>query len=812
MALELSTKAKLLSQKLSAKPQVILKIDGFPEVFGAVDVNKLVRIGNDITIGQFVIGGQLEDPNSRPWINLDGSTKNYTQQIDIDKGGASSIGRVTVELIDKNNELTKIFSPGVRVSDIMGRKASYFLSFADGSHPEDSVEILNGVIDDYESGSGKIKLTISHPETLKEQEIFVKISTRLTAGIDDTTTTVPAETVVGMLQTADTDIFQTYVRINDEIMEYTNISGNDLTVDRAELGTIAASHAAGDDIETIYRLKGDAIELALAVLLSGGKEFFLDNVPAPAFQQLNSTEFVENGILFPEYTNLEKELGLVIGDKFTVEGATEAGNNVTEALIASFGQSSSGAYLVTTEDLTTETDSSAVVKFKSKYNSIGTGCRMTPQQVDVPQFERIKRLFPADLIDFDFRLKDTIKAKELIDQKFLYASGLFSVPRKGKVSLNRTAPPIAEIGSKIYNETNVKNPSKLKTKRSLNRNYYNGVVYRYDPSDLEEKFKLGDVIFSQESKNRLGEETADKILTIDADGLRPITGKDIFIEKQTGRILDRYKFAAESLMIEVLYGEGYAVEIGDTCVLDASMLQLSDSQNGTRSYVPRIFEIVNKSLNVKNGNVRLSLLDTNFGADGRFALISPASKVGPGADTQNIPIVNSFTTPDTEIEQDKWSNVIGFKVKVHDEKFTQVAESELVGLKPGFTNVLVLDPPLPFTPDETFTVRVANYQDSSAAEQAVIKAFYAFFCPQVEVLDDVGNTSTQFKVDEVDKFFVGSPVRVHNEDFSEDFEASVTDIAGDVITVSEDLGFTPDSTHVIDLIGFKDQGNPYRLF
>ncbi len=52
---------------------------------------------------------------------------------------------------------------------------------------------------------------------------------------------------------------------------------------------------------------------------------------------------------------------------------------------------------------------------------------------------------------------------------------------------------------------------------------------------------------------------------------------------------------------------------------------------------------------------------------------------------------------------------------------------------------------------------------------------------------------------------------VHTDDFaSVSPEVLVTDVTGSTVTVDASLGFTPDNTYYVDLIGFKDGLAPYR--
>ena len=115
MALVLTEEAKLLSQQTNVSINVILEIDGFSEhLFGAVDISRDLVFDlpspTPTFDGSYLFDGGLTHEYSKPYINLDGTTNNITQQISIDKG-VESIKSFTVSLFDLNEELTQLFMP-----------------------------------------------------------------------------------------------------------------------------------------------------------------------------------------------------------------------------------------------------------------------------------------------------------------------------------------------------------------------------------------------------------------------------------------------------------------------------------------------------------------------------------------------------------------------------------------------------------------------------------------------------------------------------------------------------------------------------
>lgn len=817
MALELTTTARILSEQTNIEQQIILEIDGIPFLYGAIDIVQLVRYGDEgIDYGDpgLVYGGLLVDPRSRPYIQLGKTSFNIKQQIAQDKGGATSVQKVAINLVDKDEEVTKALQPGNHVPDPLGRQASVYLNFNGGLHPEDSIKILTGIVDTLDFGAGNVNITITHPDDLKRTEIFSNIADKLSSAIDDVTTTIPLDNASGILESL--DAVTSFVRINDEVIEIGSIIGNDIVgATRGALGTTAASHDIEDDVTTIYRLEGPPIDLSLKLLMSSQEEFFIEEVSISSFEFVPSVGPLENAVFFAGI-DIEEKYGVTPGDFITITGATEGANNVSLATVGSIISIETGSYVILPlESLVFEEDSPAEAKFKSRFNTLADGAGLSPINVDVPQFTLLNDQFGSSFFDYDFFLKDTVRVKEFIDQKIFYPSGLFSIPRKGKTSVSKLIPPLADKDTKFIDETNTKKAERLKTIRTTNKNFYNAIVYKFEESLLDDKLLRGDITLSTRSTERI--KTRTKPLTIEASGVRDLPVTLNKIKREARRYLDRYQFAAESIEVEVNYKTGFAIEVGDAVVFGSEGLQISDNKSGTRNYLPRIFECVNKAMNIKNGAIKLSLLDTAFGLDARFGTIGPSSQIDSGATTTRLPLKKSFSTQVFEREEDKWEDYINEDVRIRSVDFTFDEEVRFTGFDPTQTNVMILADPLSVAPSEDFIVEHPTYPfNDNPRDRFLWKAIHCFFDPQVPVVSGTSGTVFDVSVADATKFSINQPVRIHNEDYTIDSTPTldidnftVVDISGTVITLDRDIGFTPDSTMFVDLIGFIDGGAPY---
>jgi hypothetical protein len=613
------------------------------------------------------------------------------------------------------------------------------------------------------------------------------------------------------------DLLKTYARIGNEIVEYSGIDyvNNKLTgLTRGALNSLSFSFEAGQDVKSFYKLGdgttayGNAIDLALKVLLSGHGDYYEENVSPSNFVQTDLS-LVANSIYFTG-VDVVRKYGLSAGDFVTSSGATNGANNFADKEIASVGYDAAGSYIVLTGvSLVTEVNTTAQLSFASKYNLLPDGVGLLPKNVDVAQFEYIKATFGASIANYEFYLKETVKAKDFINTDIFLPSALRSIPRRGRISCSFAAPPLFNPDTQYLNINTVKNPSQLKIQRSTGKLFYNAIIWRFNEDSVEDKFLNGVVTLSGDSVSRI--KTSNKPLKIEARGLRPSGATTSLIERNTARLLERFQFAAESLNVDVPFKVGWAVEVGDPVVFGDDSLQLTDISRGDRNFKPRIFECTNKSMNWKTGAIKLQLTDTTFSQSIRYGVWSPTSDIDSGSTTTEVIIKDSFGTSFPKIERDKWLNYIGKDLLIHSKDYSTQYSTVLKGFSSSDPYKMIVEPALPAPPAAGFRVDVAKYNDITGGD-TFLKSVHVYIDPTVNVVSGTSSTSFDVGLGDVSKFFVGSLVRVHNQDFSVDSGNTgkkVTNITGTTITV-EDLGFTPSASDLVDLIGFAiDEGQPY---
>jgi len=817
MSFDLTNEALIQSQKNQITPNIVVQIEGLSTLIGAIPVTKKLRIGDEWAIGDvsslgipLVIGGLLEFKDQVNVMDLNGSSTTLSQQLRQSQGGTQSTTVLDFKILDFNGFATNLVSPGKILNEILAKKATVYLGFANTAFPESFIPVLQGTVDSVRNVAGGSILSIAHPENLKRQDIFEPMVPKtLTAQMNDTQTGLTVNETISDFFTSH-DCLTSYISIDDEIMLVNSIGPNTFSVVRAQLGTTAVIHEAGAKVSSFYRFQENAIDLALKFMVSGSDSPFVSGIKATSFVKISEELSVANAVYF-QGVNLQLLYGIVAGDFITITGATNGPNNVTNVEVIEIFDDVDGQFIVIDASLVLEETTSAEVSFDSKYNVLNDGLAMDPTFTDVVQHEKLKSLFAGQIADYDFRLTDAFSGED-INTQIYWPSALYSLPRKGRASIGITFPPLADSNTVTLDADRVKNGSKIITTRSVNKDFYNAIVYKIDKENLGDKYKSGVATFLADSISRFKRKGIQK-LQIESLGMRENGATIDLINRNTQRIKDRYQFAAESIDLEVDFRSGFAIEVGDTVVMGDEKLKFVDIESGDRKPSQKIYECVQKRMNIKTGSIQLTLQQTNYNTDGRYGVIGPSSYINTGSTASVIKLKRSFGTSDTQFEIAKWRDFVGQPVIVHNDDWTIFGESfidSVGGLTADFLN---LSPALPFTPGENYLLEMPFYPENPDPKFAQPwKQIHVFIGPQVSVTSGVSQFIFNVALADAPKFFIGCQLVVHDEGFTVvSPESKVTDISGGQITVETDLGFVPSNIHLVDLIGVSaDGGAPYR--
>ena len=498
MAFELTEKALLASERNDIKPNIALVIEGISTVFGAVNIEKIARYGEDsITYGlaDLFYGGTVPIEDQKEYISFSGGTSTEIRQtLQQDKGVAESVSNMTVALIDQNNEITNIIAPGNVVPDINGRRCKVYFGFDGTAYPDDYIIIFRGIVQSTESLPGLVRMNLSHPDQKKRSTIFNPASSALSGamGSGDTVSNVTSSAdflarITGPDGSTIDGDFRTYLKIDSEIMEYQSISGNQFqTLTRGVLGTTAAAHSSGATVESFYRVGGstsNAIELSLKMMLSGENTFQFDNIIITNFVRISASSSVANAIFFSNRDIIE-ETNVQVGDFIETTGATNGANNVSPSTTIKVSDivivEGVGSYIVVGGvSFVEEVATSALLKIRSQYDVWPDGLRMKMDEVDISEHDDIKNTFVVDF-SLDFYLVDEINGKEFISQQIYDPVGCFSLPRKSQASLGIHVPPLPNENIISLDIDNVVDPKAIKIQRSTNKNIINTILYKYE--------------------------------------------------------------------------------------------------------------------------------------------------------------------------------------------------------------------------------------------------------------------------------------------------------------------------------------------
>lgn len=726
MTLTLTENTRNAIEQVNNTPQVVLKIDGIDTLFGASKILKYVRIGdNNLLIGNdWRIGGfnEVEDQASLITFGGDGgTTTKITQNLNLDRGEGSSVSQVQVTLIDKNNQVTELITPGEMVTDILGRKAKLLIGFQSTAYPEDYLTIFRGIISDVTSGNGAVTIQIDHPDQKKRSKIFRKKTTKLSGSIDASQTTVTVEStndfldpILGPDGTYDPD-FHSAIRIDDELIRYTGISGNQFTgCTRGYLNTVAAPHDDDASVATFYRLQGDVMTVALKMMSSGFQGPYQSNITVGAFESFESQN-VLSAVYFSG-VNFKEEYGAVVGDYLTVSGATDGANNFTNKEILEIETTAGGSYVVVDHTTALEASTSAVASIRSQYDTLPDGLRMGGDEIDVDEHELLRNRF-LSAFEYDFYLKDTVDGREFLESQCYLPCASFSIPRKSKASVGYTIAPFPGTNIPILSRRNLKKPGQIRLKRTIAKNFINTVIYKFDESPTADELATGVVNLNSSAISQIG--IGSRGLTIEARGLRSGNQGVVRANAASLRKLNVYKTGAESLIgIEPMPSVSLPIEIGDTILVDTNDLNVSNTRDASRAGFQRLYRVDNKSFDIRTGITQLNLVDTGYDNASRYGLMSPSSVVKTAISTTRIVVDPSFSMAFGANEFRKWERLTLPSVKIRNADFSVIYYGKILRWS---NNECTFENPLAGLPVAGMVMEFDSY-DQLTDEQKLIYA------------------------------------------------------------------------------------------
>lgn len=723
----LTSIAYLAAKQSTLNPQMVLSVDGLSTKFGVVSIYEQIHIGDpglfvDNYLGDsWFIGGLRLVPDQGPWISLgNGTSTKYQVQLQPDKGLGASVGQFSINLIDKNEAMSKIISPGFVIDDLLSKFCKIQIGFQDTAYPQDYITVFRGYIESNVSGAGNVTLLISSVDQKIRQQIYVPQSTTTTIDVAPTNTLLSIADVTSLSlgitgpNGSPDSSYEQYVLVESEAMKVSAISSLDLTVARGTLETIADNHASGATVNPFYRLTGNGLDLARKLMLSGWNGYWKTGVTFSNFNRISPTELVPNAIFFYN-VDVSEEYGLYKGEYITTSGASNGANNVTLKQIQDIVQTNDGSYIVVSGvSFVEELSTGATISFRSKWDTLPFGLGMTPQEVDLLEFDNLYTTFLSSF-DFDFRITEGFDAKDFIDMQLFRPMSAYSIPRKGRASVGYHTGPLPGADILTLSDKNVENADKLKIGRSLTKNFINQVIYDYEY----------DVVAGQTSKTKTNEDDTSindfsigiSSQSISAEGMRSSTFAESRMVSASNRLLKRYSRGAEFIDgIEVRFGDAFNREIGDIVLIDMAALKMTDKTTGNREGTTRLFQIQNKSMDIKTGKITLNVVDTNFSTAARYSLIAPASQVQNGISTTKFNIKPSYGMTFGSNEYLKWTRFLPCSLRVRSPD--GVTRNAVVPILSISGNTISTASSLGFVPQANDIMEFPHYDQATSAMRA----------------------------------------------------------------------------------------------
>jgi hypothetical protein len=719
MAIVLSERAKQAAREANKEPQLLVRIDGIDTLFTSGLVGKYWKIGDpevipplgSIGMAGLTVGGIVPIAGQETLISFDqGTTTVIQQQLEADDGTAS-VSSMQLGFIDTNGVMTELISPSLVVDDMLGRSVEVFFGFSNVGFPDDFFRLHLGIVDEIMAGQGMIQLNVAHPEQLKRQQIFIKAESKLSGAMDASQTTVPLVDASGFLERVTgpnggyDSGFESYVKIGDELIKYVGISGDTLTgCTRGQFGTIAEAHDADEGAESFYRIKGTLNECAMKLYHSYRGGFF-EQLAVENFVQLSPTEQVQDAIFFKDI-NLD-DYGIFPGQYVTVSGSS-AGNNGTW-LVESVNKSDLGSYLtVISHNFNLEIGSPAQCSFRSQWDVWPSGLGIHPKFVDLERHDFISRTFLSSF-EYDFYLKDTVEGKDFIDKEIYMPASAYSLPRGGRISLGYHVPPIPSVELARIDKSVIINPEDFTLARTISKNFYNAIVYKFDEDAIEDNFFGGAITVSATSQLRI--PIGNRVQTIESLGLKS-TSQGVAQALSSGsRRIKRYEFGAEFIDNIKLFFEFLTIEAGDIILMNFEDLNIVNTREGNRTKEPALMEVSNRTIDIANGEVSIDIVDTNFETASRYALFSPSSFILHAASQKQFTITSSFASRFGDNEFRKWEKWIGAAILVRSpDSTTRYAWSYLVSVA---GNNITLQNNLGFTPQNGDIMELYKYVEQT---------------------------------------------------------------------------------------------------
>jgi hypothetical protein len=824
----------LAYNNLNSKNIVIaVMIDGLDTVLSSAPIYTAANYGDtNLYYGKtdLVYGGLDATSGVKTILQINESDLSIQQKIEPEQG-RSSVSLMTLNFIDLDGYMTQVISPGILIDEILGKDVKVYVGFQQLSFPSEYLLAFRGRVSNVTSFAGAVELQLSDPNLVRRQQVFYQANTTALTSIAALDTVIQVASVADFTsQILGPDgnydpAITTYIKIDDEIIEYPAggiDSVNNLFSGciRGARNTTPAAHDPGATITACLEIQDYSLDMALKIMLSGWQGPFVEDLDILNFVTSTDPDVSNQpqGIFLPEEIDAVVEYGIAVGDYLTITDSAIPGNN-GQCIVVAFldTETASNNVILTNKVFTAEADSDAIYSVRSQYDTYPDNCglQMPGWEVDVAQHQYLKNTFLGsgeNTLRF-FITEPQNSAKDFIETQIYLTTTCYSLTNFGRLSVQFTHPPVGDEETIFVTPANIVQPQGMKIARGITtRKFFNQIQWNYDYDDAGNATTVVNA-FDSDSLNIIG---VSQLLPISAEGLRSDITSTNTIGNLTKYLLTRYKRGAAILYVKTNFTIGIQINAGDIIAVDdQGVLQISNFLTGIRNLGTQLFEVVDNTLSLSDCMCSLTLV-AYVGAfiDDRYATFSPSTILGAGTDSTHLYLTTSFNNPASGFEYFKWQDFLGERGLVHTADYSMSSTCNLVSLDAANPNIINVTG-LTATPASGWILDVDSYPlNTNPLDQELIKLNFCSWDPQVIASSGISASSFQVAASATSLFTVGLPVLVHNADFSiSSVEQNVSnvDTGTNTITVGGSLGFTPSAGNYVELIGFRDGGQPYRF-
>lgn len=439
--------------------------------------------------------------------------------------------------------------------------------------------------------------------------------------------------------------------------------------------------------------------------------------------------------------------------------------NIVLGLLTSDGSGSNGSY--------------------SDYYDDSVGLNIDYSTIDIEELENLRdEAYPADSNYMYFTINEPETARDWLSENIFKPLNLYPIVKgNGKFSLKPFKPslPIATI-DRDFNEDNIINEI---PKWSANfTSMINEVLVKYNYDVNEDEFLNEDWNLNTDSINNRG--PGKKTLTLACKGwqtdLSPSSIPDRVtdnITKRVNKIFQRWSDPPPAKISFSTLFYNWLFEAGDIAPFSHS--QIPDLTNGTRGVSLSNMEVIDRSINWKDGKVSFTLLDTGF-AQSKFAAISPSM------DITAVTSINTFAVSSTDAA--KFVNFTNSVVNICDSGMrSKLSNIAITGITSGGS---VTTDNVGTSPAIGYKVVFDTYDNLSVTQQ-----LYCNIGRDVSVV--TGISTTQFQVSsttEAGKFTTGDYISIYDEGMRiQNEKILISSISGITIT-TEAMSSTPEANWI----------------